>query len=184
MASLLKWCETECLSSIRASSRMRNSTLPAASIIISLRAWWICSRRSARGSGHSIVAPPKTGKTILLKDIANAISENHPDTYIIMLLIDERPEEVTDMSRSVNAEVIASTFDEPAERHVKIAGLVLGEGKTTGGEWSRCGDNALTRSRVLHVPITLCRRLPAKSCRVESTPMPLQRPKRFLRRCP
>ncbi len=59
-----------------------------------------------------------------------------------MLLIDERPEEVTDMSRSVNAEVIASTFDEPAERHVKIAGLVLEEGKTTGGEWSRCGDNA------------------------------------------
>ena len=82
-----------------------------------------------KGQRALIVAPPKTGKTILLKDIANAISENHPETYIIMLLIDERPEEVTDMSRSVNAEVIASTFDEPAERHVKIAGIVLEKAK-------------------------------------------------------
>lgn len=82
-----------------------------------------------KGQRALIVAPPKTGKTILLKDIANAIAENHPDTYIIMLLIDERPEEVTDMSRSVNAEVIASTFDEPAEHHVKIAGLVLEKAK-------------------------------------------------------
>lgn len=82
-----------------------------------------------KGQRALIVAPPKTGKTILLKDIANSIAENHPDTYIIMLLIDERPEEVTDMSRSVNAEVIASTFDEPAERHVKIAGLVLEKAK-------------------------------------------------------
>lgn len=82
-----------------------------------------------KGQRALIVAPPKTGKTILLKDIANAIAENHPDTYIIMLLIDERPEEVTDMARSVNAEVIASTFDEPAERHVKIAGLVLEKAK-------------------------------------------------------
>ncbi|MCM1153373.1 MAG: transcription termination factor Rho [Muribaculum sp.] len=82
-----------------------------------------------KGQRALIVAPPKTGKTILLKDIANVISENHPDTYIIMLLIDERPEEVTDMARSVNAEVIASTFDEPAERHVKIAGMVLEKAK-------------------------------------------------------
>lgn len=82
-----------------------------------------------KGQRALIVAPPKTGKTILLKDIANAISENHPDTYIIMLLVDERPEEVTDMARSVNAEVIASTFDEPAERHVKIAGIVLEKAK-------------------------------------------------------
>ena len=82
-----------------------------------------------KGQRALIVAPPKTGKTILLKDIANAISENHPETYIIMLLIDERPEEVTDMMRSVNAEVIASTFDEPAERHVKIAGIVLEKAK-------------------------------------------------------
>lgn len=82
-----------------------------------------------KGQRALIVAPPKTGKTILLKDIANAIAENHPDTYIIMLLIDERPEEVTDMARSVNAEVIASTFDEPADRHVKIAGLVLEKAK-------------------------------------------------------
>ena len=82
-----------------------------------------------KGQRALIVAPPKTGKTILLKDIANAISDNHPETYIIMLLIDERPEEVTDMARSVNAEVIASTFDEPAEHHVKIAGIVLEKAK-------------------------------------------------------
>lgn len=82
-----------------------------------------------KGQRALIVAPPKTGKTILLKDIANAISDNHPETYIIMLLIDERPEEVTDMARSVNAEVIASTFDEPAERHVKIANIVLEKAK-------------------------------------------------------
>lgn len=82
-----------------------------------------------KGQRGLIVAPPKTGKTILLKDIANAIAENHPETYIMILLIDERPEEVTDMSRSVNAEVIASTFDEPADRHVKIAGIVLEKAK-------------------------------------------------------
>ena len=82
-----------------------------------------------KGQRGLIVAPPKTGKTVLLKDIANAISENHPDTYMIILLIDERPEEVTDMARSVNAEVIASTFDEPADRHVKIADLVLQKAK-------------------------------------------------------
>lgn len=82
-----------------------------------------------KGQRGLIVAPPKTGKTILLKDIANAIAENHPETYIMILLIDERPEEVTDMSRSVKAEVIASTFDEPAERHVKIAGIVLEKAK-------------------------------------------------------
>ena len=82
-----------------------------------------------KGQRGLIVAPPKTGKTVLLKDIANAISENHPETYMIILLIDERPEEVTDMARSVNAEVIASTFDEPAERHVKIASIVLEKAK-------------------------------------------------------
>ena len=82
-----------------------------------------------KGQRGLIVAPPKTGKTLLLKDIANAIAENHPETYIMILLIDERPEEVTDMMRSVNAEVIASTFDEPAERHVKIAGIVLEKAK-------------------------------------------------------
>ncbi len=82
-----------------------------------------------KGQRGLIVAPPKTGKTLLLKDIANAIAENHPETYIMILLIDERPEEVTDMSRTVNAEVIASTFDEPAERHVKIASIVLEKAK-------------------------------------------------------
>jgi len=82
-----------------------------------------------KGQRGLIVAQPKTGKTVLLKDIANAIAANHPDVYMIILLIDERPEEVTDMARSVNAEVIASTFDEPAERHVKIASIVLEKAK-------------------------------------------------------
>lgn len=82
-----------------------------------------------KGQRALIVAQPKTGKTILMKDIANAIASNHPEAYLMMLLIDERPEEVTDMARTVNAEVIASTFDEPAERHVKIAGIVLEKAK-------------------------------------------------------
>ena len=82
-----------------------------------------------KGQRGLIVAQPKTGKTMLLKDIANAIATNHPEVYMIVLLIDERPEEVTDMARSVDAEVIASTFDEPAERHVKIADIVLNKAK-------------------------------------------------------
>ena len=82
-----------------------------------------------KGQRALIVAQPKTGKTILMKDIANAIATNHPEAYLIMLLIDERPEEVTDMARTVNAEVIASTFDAPAENHVKIAGIVLEKAK-------------------------------------------------------
>jgi len=82
-----------------------------------------------KGQRGLIVAQPKTGKTVLLKDIANAIADNHPEVYMIVLLIDERPEEVTDMQRSVKAEVIASTFDEPAERHVKIANIVLEKAK-------------------------------------------------------
>lgn len=82
-----------------------------------------------KGQRGLIVAQPKTGKTVLLKDIANAIADNHPEVYMIILLIDERPEEVTDMERSVNAEVIASTFDEPADRHVKIAEIVLNKAR-------------------------------------------------------
>lgn len=82
-----------------------------------------------KGQRGMIVAQPKTGKTVLLKDVANAIAANHPETYLIILLIDERPEEVTDMARSVNAEVIASTFDEPAEQHVKVANMVLEKAK-------------------------------------------------------
>ena len=82
-----------------------------------------------KGQRGLIVAQPKTGKTMLLKDVANAIAANHPEVYMIILLIDERPEEVTDMARSVNAEVVASTFDEPAERHVKIANIVLEKAK-------------------------------------------------------
>lgn len=82
-----------------------------------------------KGQRGLIVAQPKTGKTWLLKDVANAVAKNHPETYLIVLLIDERPEEVTDMKRSVNAEVIASTFDEPAENHVRVAGVVLEKAK-------------------------------------------------------
>ena len=82
-----------------------------------------------KGQRGLLVSQPKTGKTVLLKDIANAIADNHPEVYMIILLIDERPEEVTDMERSVNAEVIASTFDEPAERHVKVANIVLDKAK-------------------------------------------------------
>lgn len=82
-----------------------------------------------KGQRGLIVAQPKTGKTFLLKDVANAIADNHPECYLIVLLIDERPEEVTDMRRSVNAEVIASTFDEPAENHVRVAGIVLEKAK-------------------------------------------------------
>jgi len=82
-----------------------------------------------KGQRGLIVAQPKTGKTYLLKDVANAIADNHPDCYLLVLLIDERPEEVTDMKRSVNAEVIASTFDEPADNHVRVAGMVLEKAK-------------------------------------------------------
>jgi transcription termination factor Rho len=82
-----------------------------------------------KGQRGMIVAQPKTGKTVLLQNIANAIAENHPEVYLMILLIDERPEEVTDMARSVKAEVISSTFDEQAERHVKVSGLVLEKAK-------------------------------------------------------
>jgi transcription termination factor Rho len=92
-----------------------------------------------KGQRGLIVAQPKTGKTVLLKEIANAIAANHPDAYLIVLLIDERPEEVTDMERSVRAEVIASTFDEPADRHVKIANLVLEKAK----RMTECGHDVV-----------------------------------------
>jgi transcription termination factor Rho len=92
-----------------------------------------------KGQRGLIVAQPKTGKTVLLKEIANAIAYNHPETYLIILLIDERPEEVTDMQRSVKAEVISSTFDEPAERHVKIANLVLEKAKRL----TECGHDVV-----------------------------------------
>ena len=82
-----------------------------------------------KGQRGMIVAQPKTGKTTLLKDLANAIAENHPEVYLLILLIDERPEEVTDMARSVNAEVVASTFDKEAHEHVRVANLVLEKAK-------------------------------------------------------
>jgi transcription termination factor Rho len=92
-----------------------------------------------KGQRGLIVSQPKTGKTVLLKEIANAIAANHPEVYLIILLIDERPEEVTDMARSVNAEVIASTFDEPAEKHVKIANLILEKAKRL----TECGHDVV-----------------------------------------
>ncbi len=92
-----------------------------------------------KGQRAMIVAPPKAGKTVLLKEIATAISENNPETYMIVLLIDERPEEVTDMQRSVNAEVIASTFDEPADRHVKVADMVIEKAKRL----TECGHDVV-----------------------------------------
>jgi transcription termination factor Rho len=92
-----------------------------------------------KGQRGLIVSQPKTGKTVLLKEIANAIAANHPEVYLIILLIDERPEEVTDMARSVNGEVIASTFDEPAEKHVKIANLVLEKAKRL----TECGHDVV-----------------------------------------
>jgi transcription termination factor Rho len=92
-----------------------------------------------KGQRGLIVAQPKTGKTVLLKEVANAIAANHPEAYMIVLLIDERPEEVTDMERSVNAEVISSTFDEPAERHVKIANIVLEKAKRL----TECGHDVV-----------------------------------------
>lgn len=92
-----------------------------------------------KGQRGLIVAQPKTGKTVLLKEVANAIAANHPEAYLIILLIDERPEEVTDMQRSVNAEVIASTFDEPAEKHVKIANIVLEKAKRL----TECGHDVV-----------------------------------------
>jgi len=92
-----------------------------------------------KGQRGLIVSQPKTGKTVLLKEIANAIAANHPEVYLIILLIDERPEEVTDMARSVNAEVVASTFDEPADKHVKIANLILEKAKRL----TECGHDVV-----------------------------------------
>ena len=92
-----------------------------------------------KGQRGLIVSQPKSGKTMLLKEVANSIAENHPEVYMIVLLIDERPEEVTDMARSVNAEVVASTFDEPAEKHVKVANLVLEKAK----RMTECGHDVV-----------------------------------------
>lgn len=131
-----------------------------------------------KGQRGLIVAQPKTGKTMLLKEIANAISYNHPEVYLIILLIDERPEEVTDMQRSVRAEVIASTFDEPAERHVRVSNIVLEKAKRL----VECGHDVV----ILLDSITRMARayntvMPASgkvlSGGVEATA--LQKPKRF-----
>jgi len=86
-----------------------------------------------KGQRGLIVAQPKTGKTVLLQEIANAIAKYQPEVYLMVLLIDERPEEVTDMARNVKGEVIASTFDEPADRHVKVANIVIRKSQENGG---------------------------------------------------
>ena len=131
-----------------------------------------------KGQRAMIVAQPKTGKTMLLKDIANSIAANHPEVYMIVLLIDERPEEVTDMQRSVRAEVIASTFDEPAERHVKVANIVLEKAKRL----VECGHDVV----ILLDSITRLARayntVQPASCKVLSGGVDanaLQKPKRF-----
>lgn len=131
-----------------------------------------------KGQRGLIVAQPKTGKTVLLKEVANAIAANHPEVYLIILLIDERPEEVTDMARSVNAEVIASTFDEPADKHVKIANIVLEKAK----RMVECGHDVVilldSITRLARAYNTVC---PASgkvlSGGVEANA--LQKPKRF-----
>ena len=113
-----------------------------------------------KGQRALIVAQPKTGKTMLMKDIANSIAANHPEAYLMMLLIDERPEEVTDMARTVNAEVIASTFDAPAENHVKIAGIVLEKAK----RMVECGHD------VVIFLVTCLRKSALRWCRCQCTP--------------
>src|SRR5690606_24587462 len=94
---------------------------------------WTCDERSTLrlGTGQRalIVAPPRTGKTMILQNIARSLAKNHPEVYLIVLLIDERPEEVTDMARSVKGEVVSSTFDEPAQRHVQVAEMVIEKAK-------------------------------------------------------
>jgi transcription termination factor Rho len=131
-----------------------------------------------KGQRGLIVAQPKTGKTVLLKEIANAIAANHPEAYLIVLLIDERPEEVTDMARSVRAEVIASTFDEPADRHVKIANIVLEKAKRL----TECGHDvvilldSITRWQE-HTTLFLLLQEKYLSGGVEANA--LQKPKRF-----
>jgi transcription termination factor Rho len=124
-----------------------------------------------KGQRGLIVAPPRTGKTVLLQNIAHSITANHPDCYLIVLLIDERPEEVTDMQRSVKGEVVSSTFDEPAVRHVQVAEMVIEKAKRLV-EHGRDVIILLDSITRLAVPTTRWFRLPARSSPVVSTPMP------------
>ena len=121
-----------------------------------------------KGQRGLIVAPPRTGKTMLLQNIANSITTNHPEVYLIVLLIDERPEEVTDMQRSVKGEVISSTFDEPAQRHVQVAEMVIEKAKRLV-EHGRTSSSCSTRSRVWRAPTTRSSRRRARSCRAAWT---------------
>ena len=131
-----------------------------------------------KGQRGLIVAQPKTGKTVLLKEVANAIAANHPDVYLIILLIDERPEEVTDMARSVKAEVISSTFDEPAEKHVKIANIVLEKAKRL----TECGHDVVILLDSITRLARACNTVSPASGKVLSGGVEanaLQKPKRF-----
>ena len=115
-----------------------------------------------KGQRGLIVAPPRTGKTVMLQNIANSITTNHPECYLIVLLIDERPEEVTDMQRSVQGEVISSTFDEPATRHVQVAEMVIEKAKRLVEHEARRGHPARLRSPVSAAPTTPSCRRPAR----------------------
>jgi len=122
-----------------------------------------------KGQRGLIVAPPRTGKTMMLQSIANSVTTNHPEVALIVLLIDERPEEVTDMQRTVKGEVISSTFDEPPQRHIQVAEMVLEKAKRLSST-SATSSSCSIRSRVWAAPITPSRRPPAKSFPAVLTP--------------
>ena len=132
-----------------------------------------------KGQRGLIVAPPRTGKTMLLQNIAQSITTNHPEVFLIVLLIDERPEEVTDMQRSVKGEVISSTFDEPAQRHVQVAEMVIEKGEAAG----RAQEGRRDPARFDHAPRARLQHghpgVGQKCCRAASTSNALQKPKRF-----
>ena len=128
-----------------------------------------------KGQRGLIVAPPRTGKTVLMQQIANSITANHPEIVLIVLLIDERPEEVTDMQRSVKGEVISSTFDEPAARHVQVAEMVIEKAKRLV-EHKRDVVILLDSSPASPAPTTPSSRPPAKSSPAASTPTPCNAP--------
>ena len=138
---------------------------------------------SPQGKGQRalIVAPPRTGKTVLLQNIAKAITDNHPEVFLIVLLIDERPEEVTDMQRSVKGEVISSTFDEPASRHVQVAEM-LSKRPSASLSTRRMSSSCSIRSRASAVPTTPSFPRRARCSRAASTPMRSSVPSAFLAR--
>ena len=135
-----------------------------------------------KGQRALIVAPPRTGKTVMLQNIAQSVAENHPECYLIVLLIDERPEEVTDMDRSVKGEVVSSTFDEPATRHVQVAEMVIAKAKSAWSNTSATSSSCLIRSRGLLRAYNTVVPSSGKVLTGGVDSNALQRPKRFLRR--